>query len=259
MTSSCSNTPTYLLILPWIFPEAPSVASNAAPGNTQGNIGRYASSVRQIEENSVSEIYWINGGIRLLYRQKHSVFRIGHAYPWTGLSSYEPAYLSTRPDVHAPDYRWVCRMLHGPSLVAIRLSVGYEAWPPIGWHHAFVIDWFKYRLGLPSALWAHATSGNSHRFQIPVTIPLHHPTGRQMPAVRAGRCARGLWKSLMSVCALTPVTGGAVERSVRPFRQRLCDITSAGEAAFAASFENVPFFRRQMHWYTERGNYKDDT
>ena len=82
--------------------------------------------VRQIGENPVSEIYWINGGIRLLYRQKHSVFRIGHAYPWIGLSSYEPAYLSTRPDVHAPDYRWVCRMLHSPSLVAIGLSVGHK-------------------------------------------------------------------------------------------------------------------------------------
>ena len=41
--------------------------------------------------------------------------------------------------------------LHSPSLVAIRLSVGYETWPPIGWHHPFVIGWSKYRLGLPSA------------------------------------------------------------------------------------------------------------
>ena len=31
------------------------------------------------------------------------------------------------------------KLLHSPSLVAIGLSVGYETWPPIGWHHAFVI------------------------------------------------------------------------------------------------------------------------
>ena len=42
-------------------------------------------------------------------------------------------------------------LLHSPSLVAVGLSVGYETWPPIGWHHAFVIGWSKYRLGLPSA------------------------------------------------------------------------------------------------------------
>ena len=38
-----------------------------------------------------------------------------------------------------------------PSLVAVGLSVGYETWPPIGWHHPFVIGWSKDRLGLPSA------------------------------------------------------------------------------------------------------------
>ena len=43
------------------------------------------------------------------------------------------------------------RLIHSPSLVAVGLSVGYETWPPIGWHHDFVIGWSKYRFGLPSA------------------------------------------------------------------------------------------------------------
>ena len=41
------------------------------------------------------------------------------------------------------------RLLHSPSLVTIVLSVGYETWPAIGWHHLFVIGRCKYRLGLP--------------------------------------------------------------------------------------------------------------
>ena len=43
------------------------------------------------------------------------------------------------------------RLLHSPYLVVIGLSVGYETWPPIGWHHPFVIGSSKYRLGLSSA------------------------------------------------------------------------------------------------------------
>ena len=42
------------------------------------------------------------------------------------------------------------------NLVVIRLSVVCETWPPIGWHHTFVIGWYKYRLGF--SLW-----WNSHR------------------------------------------------------------------------------------------------
>ena len=41
------------------------------------------------------------------------------------------------------------RLLLSPSLVTIALSVGYETWPAIGWHHIFVIGRCKYRLGLP--------------------------------------------------------------------------------------------------------------
>ena len=37
------------------------------------------------------------------------------------------------------------RLLHSPSLVKVGLSVGYHmTWPPIGWHHHFVIDWSSY-------------------------------------------------------------------------------------------------------------------
>ena len=65
------------------------------------------------------------------------------------------------------------RLLHSPSLVAIELSVGYEIRPPIDWHHAFVLGWSKYRLGLPNSqlhcgierpLWI------PNVFQTPVTV-----------------------------------------------------------------------------------------
>ena len=92
------------------------------------------------------------------------------------------------------------RLLLGHNLVVIGLSVGYEQHPIMWywyetWLHPFVIDWSKYRLGLPSALLHHVLArpvGISTAFQTPVTVPLHSPNGRQMPAVRAvqGDCER---------------------------------------------------------------------
>ena len=74
-------------------------------------------------------------------------------------------------------------LLHSPSLVAIGLSVGYETWPPIGWHHPFVIGWSKYRLGLPSA-------PLHYGLMWPVGIPTvsdhsDSPFALQAPAIRA--------------------------------------------------------------------------
>ena len=71
------------------------------------------------------------------------------------------------------------KLLHSPRLVAIGLSEGYETWPPIGRHHAFVIVWSKYRLGLPSAPLHYGLTwsvGIPTVFQTPVTVPLHSPT-----------------------------------------------------------------------------------
>ena len=89
------------------------------------------------------------------------------------------------------------RLLHSLSLVAVGLSEGYETWSPNSRRHAFVIVWSTYRLfclvpDCPIALWAHMTSGNSHRFQTTVIVPLHSPKGRHLPAVRAlqGDCER---------------------------------------------------------------------
>ena len=87
------------------------------------------------------------------------------------------------------------RLLHSPSLMAVRLSVVYETWPPIGYHRAFVIGWSKYRLGMPSAQLRYGLTwpvGIPTIFQTPVTVPLHSPNGRQMPAIRAvqGGCER---------------------------------------------------------------------
>ena len=45
--------------------------------------------------------------------------------------------------------RWLARLLHSPSLVALGLAVGYETWLQI----AVVIGWSKYRLGLPQWQW----------------------------------------------------------------------------------------------------------
>ena len=87
------------------------------------------------------------------------------------------------------------RLLHNPNLVATGLSVGYETWPPIGWHCPFGIGWTKYILGSPSAPLHYGLTwpvGIPTVFQTPVTVPLHSPNGR--PAVRAvqGDCERVL-------------------------------------------------------------------
>ena len=96
---------------------------------------------------------------------------------------------------------WISiRLLHSLSLVAIGLSVGYETWPLIGWHHPFVIGW-KDRFGLPSAslhyrlMWP---VGIPTIFQTSVTVPLHCPKGRQLPAIRAVQwdCER-VWISMV--------------------------------------------------------------
>ena len=75
--------------------------------------------------------------------------------------------------------RLMYRLLPSPSLVAIGL---YETLPPIGWHHAFVIGWSKYRLGLHNAPFHYELTwpvGIPAVFQTPVTVPMHSLCGRQ--------------------------------------------------------------------------------
>ena len=75
------------------------------------------------------------------------------------------------------------RLLHSPNLVAIGLPVGYETWPPIGWHHPFVIGWSKDRLGFPSAPLHYGLTwpvGIPIVFQTPVIVPMHSPNGRNL-------------------------------------------------------------------------------
>ena len=67
------------------------------------------------------------------------------------------------------------RLLHSPSLVAVGLSVGYWTWPPIGWHHSFLIGWSKDRFGLPSAPLHYGRTcpvGIPTVFQTPVSLSL---------------------------------------------------------------------------------------
>ena len=89
----------------------------------------------------------------------------------------------------------VVRLLHSLIVVALGLSVEYETWPPIGWHHPFVISWSKYRLGLHNSqwLWVHMTGGNFHCFfrghwQSPCTALM----AGKLPAIRVvqGDCDR---------------------------------------------------------------------
>ena len=79
---------------------------------------------------------------------------------------------------------------HSSSLVAIVLSLGYETWPPSGWHHTFVIVWSKYRLGLPSATLHYGFTwpvGIQTIFQTPVTVPL------LVGAVQGDCTCKSLW------------------------------------------------------------------
>ena len=87
-------------------------------------------------------------------------------------------------------------MLQSPGLVAIGLSAGYETWPPIGWHHAFL--WL---VGLNigcDCLMSHCILGScnllgiSTVFRMPLTVPMHSPNTRQMHGIRAvqGDCER---------------------------------------------------------------------
>ena len=68
----------------------------------------------------------------------------------------------------------VVKWLHSPSLVAIGLSVGYETWPPIGWHHPFVIglniDWDCL---VPHCIMGSCDQWEFSLFQTTVTVPLH--------------------------------------------------------------------------------------
>ena len=77
------------------------------------------------------------------------------------------------------------RLIH--SLVVVGLSVGYETWPPIDWHHIFVIGWSKCSWDCLSRNGFALTSPMeiSIAFQRSLAVPLHSPNGRQMPVVRA--------------------------------------------------------------------------
>ena len=109
----------------------------------------------------------------------------------------------------------VPRLLHSLTSVAVGLSVGYETWPLVGWHHPFVIGWSKYRLRFLTAplhyefMWP---VGIHTVFQTPVTVPLHHPNGRQMSALRAvqGDCERVylLHSCVGSVCMFNSLIPG---------------------------------------------------
>ena len=91
---------------------------------------------------------------------------------------------------------WRCvKLLHSPRLVVIELLVGFDTTPQIGCHQPYVIDCNKYRLRLSQSPWVVGRCnflGISTVFQRPMTIFLHNPKEREMPAGRNG-CAWRLW------------------------------------------------------------------
>ena len=92
----------------------------------------------------------------------------------------EPMMVSLMTHIWVTRPQWV-KLLHGLSLVAVGLSVGYKTWPPIGWHRHFVIGWFKYRLWLPQS---QCILGSSDRWEF---IPFSKPTN--IPLVQSWRRA----------------------------------------------------------------------
>ena len=79
-------------------------------------------------------------------------------------------------------------------LVAKRLYMMLETWPPIGWHHPFVIGWSKY-IGIakcPLHYWLTWPMRIPRVFQTPEAVSLHSPNGRPMPCFKAvqGDCER---------------------------------------------------------------------
>ena len=88
-----------------------------------------------------------------------------------------------------------------------------------------MIVWSKYRLGLPipplhyGLMWP---GGIPTIFQTPVTVPLHSPNGRQMPAVRAvkGDCLRvyGGWNILSQSKNFTGASAALLPRHQSNFR-----------------------------------------
>ena len=72
------------------------------------------------------------------------------------------------------------RLFNSPSLVAVRLSVGYETWPPFGWHRQFLIGWSKYRLESKS------TWGSHHWWEFPLFFRGHWQS--PCTALMAGNC-----------------------------------------------------------------------
>ena len=80
-------------------------------------------------------------------------------------------------------------LLHSPSLVAIGLTVGFDTWPPIGWHHPLVIDWFIYSLVSSVAL----HYGSRDRWEFPPF--LRPPRQSHCTALPLGLCKRTVKES----------------------------------------------------------------
>ena len=128
------------------------------------------------------------------------------------------------------------RLLHSPSLMAIEDSQwGKRHGLQIGWHHPFIVGWFKYRLGLPSA---------------PLHYGLTWPVGIEFPpffrpqwqslctTLTAGIClplglCKGTVKESMALC---------LESAVEVFRThiQLCTV-------YAVCFQYL--------WFRERVSY----
>ena len=91
------------------------------------------------------------------------------------------------------------RQLHGPSIMAVVVSMGNEMWPPVGWcDQLFQI---KIRIltlvmnsGKCNALWSHVSFKNFHSYSQTIGSALHIPKRQDNSSLYG--CASRLWNSL---------------------------------------------------------------
>ena len=87
-------------------------------------------------------------------------------------------------------------LLHSSCLMAVGLSV--ETWPPIGWHHPFMIGWSKYRLVLLQSQWILGSVG-IFTYQKPFTTTFLRSPATALPiCLPLGLCKETVKESTSS-------------------------------------------------------------
>ena len=100
------------------------------------------------------------------------------------------------------------RLLHSHNLLAVALSVEHGTWPSVACVVSCMNGLSKYWL-VNYHIQCIMNLGITTIFQRSLTVSLHSPNGRQMPAIRAvqGDCERVYIRSVewLSVCWILPI------------------------------------------------------